>query len=270
MSTRFADIIGISKLKYKTPGTPGFNIICPSNPDEQISDEDQVIYHAGVGTLLYLIKYSRPDIANVVRELSKCMDKATPAAFKEMKRAMRFVANTKECGLRIEPDEPSKDKFKWNMVVYTDSDWTGDKEDRQSVSGYVVFLLGVPILWKSKSQKSVTLSSSEAEYSAMSKAVKDVQFIVMVLESLSIKVETPITVNFDTIGDNMSATSGTKHIDTRYHFVHEFVEEGFVKIVFVKTTENKSDMFTKNVSGEAYDEHIDNYIMDCKDIARNG
>jgi Reverse transcriptase (RNA-dependent DNA polymerase) len=70
MMTRFADIIGISKLKYKTPGTPGFNIICPSNPDEQISQEDQVIYHAGVGTLLYLIKYSRPYIANVVRELS--------------------------------------------------------------------------------------------------------------------------------------------------------------------------------------------------------
>ena len=174
MSTRFADIIGISKLKYKTPVTPGFKIIRPSKPDEQISQEDQVIYCAGVGMLLYLIKYSRPDIANVVRELSKCMDKATPAAFKEMKRVMRFVADTKEYGLRIEPDEPSKDKFHWNMVAYTDSDWAGDKEDRRSVSGYVVFLLGVPILWKSKSQKSVTLSSSEAEYFAMSEAVKDV------------------------------------------------------------------------------------------------
>jgi hypothetical protein len=200
MLTRFADIIGISKLKYKTPGTPGFNIICPSNPDEQISQEDQVIYCAGVGMLLYLIKYSRPDIANVIGELSKCMDKATPAAFKEMKQVMRFVANTKEHSLRIEPDEASKDKFKWNMVVYTDSDWAGDKEDRRSVSGYVVFLLGVPIPWKSMSQKSVTLSSSEAEYFAMSKVVKDVRFIVMVLESLSTKVETPITVKVDTIG----------------------------------------------------------------------
>jgi hypothetical protein len=62
----------------------------------------------------------------------------------------------------------------------------------------------------------------------------------------------------------------TKHIDTRYHFVREFVEEGFVKDVFAKTTENKSYMFTKNLSGEAYNEHIDNYIMDRKDIAHNG
>jgi hypothetical protein len=66
MLTRFADIIGISKLKYKTPSTTGFNIIHPSNPDEQISQEDQVIYCAGVRTLLYLVKYSRPDILNVV------------------------------------------------------------------------------------------------------------------------------------------------------------------------------------------------------------
>jgi hypothetical protein len=67
MLLHFTDIIGISKPKLKTPGTPGFNIICPSNPDEQISQEDQVIYHAGEGTLLYLIKYSRPDTADVVR-----------------------------------------------------------------------------------------------------------------------------------------------------------------------------------------------------------
>jgi hypothetical protein len=110
---------------------------------------------------------------------------------------------------------------------------------------------------------------------ALSETVKDARFIVNVVESLSIKVETPITVKVDNIGtifmaENMSAISRTKHIDIRYHFVCEFVEEGFVKVVFVKTTENKSDMFTKNVSGEAYDEHIDNYIMDCKDIACNG
>jgi hypothetical protein len=139
----------------------------------------------------------------------------------------------------------------------------------------VVFLLGVPILWKSKSQKSVTLSRSEAEYFAMSKAGKDVRFIVMVLESLGIKVQTPITVMVDNIGvivmaENVSATSQTKHIDTRYHFVREFVEEGFIKVVFVKRADNKSDMLTNNVSGEAYDAQIDNYIMDCKDIARNG
>jgi hypothetical protein len=145
------------------------------------------------------------------------MYKATPAAFKEMKRVMHFILDTKDYGLKIEPDQPSTDRVSWSMVVYTDSDWADDKEDRRSVSGYVVFLLGVPILWKSKSQKSITLSSSEAAYFVMSEAVKDVHFIAMVLESLGIKVQIPITVMVDNIGaifmaENVSATSQTKHI----------------------------------------------------------
>jgi hypothetical protein len=142
------------------------------------------------------------------------------------------------------------------MVVYAESDWAGDKEDHCSVSGYVIFILGVPIMWKSKSQKSVTLSSSEAEYFALSEASNDVKFIVLVLQSLGIKVDTPIMIKVDNIGaifmaENVSATSQRKHIDMCYHFVQEIVVDGFVKIVFVKTMENKSDMFTKNVSGEA-------------------
>jgi hypothetical protein len=139
------------------------------------------VYRAGVGKLLYLIKYSRTDISNVVCELEKCMDKVTPAAFKEMKRVMRFMP--KDYGFRIARKKPEQDNFKWNMVVYSDSDWAGDKEDRRSVSGCVIFILGVPIVWKSKSQKSVTLSSSIAEYFALLEAAKDVKFLVMVLQS---------------------------------------------------------------------------------------
>jgi hypothetical protein len=74
MLSHFAELIGGSNVKYKTHGTPGFDIIRPITPEEQISDEDQSIYRAGVGMLLYLIKYSCPDLSNVVQELSKCMD----------------------------------------------------------------------------------------------------------------------------------------------------------------------------------------------------
>jgi Reverse transcriptase (RNA-dependent DNA polymerase) len=148
MLTRFADVIGMSKIHYKTPGTPGFNIICPVTKDEEISQDDQKVYREGVGALLYLIKYSIPDISNMVRELAKCMDKATPAAFKEMKRVMRFIAGTKDYGLKIAPKKPDQDNFKWNMVVYSNSDWAGDKDDHHSVSGYVTIILGVPIMWK--------------------------------------------------------------------------------------------------------------------------
>jgi hypothetical protein len=116
--------------EYKTPGTPGFNIIRPQNEEEQISNEDQKICRSGVGTLLHFIKYPHPDIANAVRELLKCMDKATPAAFKEMKRVMRFILSTKNYGLKINPQPQKSEVIKWQMKVYTDSDWAGDMNSR--------------------------------------------------------------------------------------------------------------------------------------------
>jgi hypothetical protein len=65
------DAIGGLNMKYRAPRTPGFNIIHPVTPDEQISEKDQTIYCTGVGTLLYLMKYSWPDLLNVV--LKNCL-----------------------------------------------------------------------------------------------------------------------------------------------------------------------------------------------------
>ena len=157
------------------------------------------------------------------------------------------------------------------MVVYTDSDWAGDKNNRRSVSGYVILLLGVPILWKSKLQRSVSLSSSEAEYYALSEAAKEIKFIVMILKALEVEIEMPITLKVDNVGaiflpENGSANSCTKHVDTRYYFICEFVEDGVIKIVFVRTHENKADIFTKNVSSEVYNSHVNEFVEDRKNV----
>jgi len=74
--------------------------------------------------LLYLMKHSRPDIANAVRELTKILDKPTPAALKELKRVMKFIMDTENYGLMIEPTNLEEEK--WTMVGYSDSDWAGD------------------------------------------------------------------------------------------------------------------------------------------------
>ena len=86
------------------------------------------------------------------------------------------------------------------MEPYTDSDYTGDKETRISVTGYILFFMGVPLTWKSKSQKSMTLSSSEAEYVALSEAAKEIKFIYQLLQRIRVEIELPITVKVDNIG----------------------------------------------------------------------
>jgi hypothetical protein len=193
------------------------------------------------------------------------MDGATPVAFKEMKRIIKYVLDTKHFGLKIHPQIETDGK--WRMTVYTDSDWAGDKETRHSVSGYVLFLLNVPILWKSHLQRTVSLSSSEAEYIAISEAAKEIKFVAQILDSIGIKVQVPIIFNVDNVGaifmlENVSATSRTRHVDARYHYVRKFTSEGFLKIIFVKSADNKADMFTKNVNQEALGFHVKSYIVD--------
>jgi Reverse transcriptase (RNA-dependent DNA polymerase) len=250
---------------YKTPGTPSVGIVRPKDGDDIISEEDQKVYRSAVGTLLQFVKYSRPDIANQVRELAKCMDKANLHAYKELKRLIKFVLDTKNYGLKMKPRGSFDNE--WFLNVYTDSDWAGDRDNRRSVSGYVIFVNDVPVLWKSKLQKSVSLSSSEAEYYALSEAAKEIKFLVQILTSIGIKVDLPVIVNVDNVGaifmsENVSATQRTKHVDARYHYVREFVEDGFIKIIFVRTENNKSDMMTKNVNQLTYEKHVGDYILD--------
>jgi hypothetical protein len=272
LEKKFGDAV-TSLQKYRTPGTPGQGIVRPKKDEESVplvSPEDQALYRSGVGMLLYLVKHSRPDIANVVRELSKVMDGATPAALKEMKRVMKFVLDTRNFGLKIEP-KAHNDGDDWVMVAYTDSDYAGDKDNRISVGGFIIFLLGVPIMWRSKAQRSVSLSSAEAEFCSLSDAAKEIKFVYQILMSMGIAVKLPIIVRVDNVGaifmtENVSTNSRTKHVDVRYHFVREFVEEGFVKIVFVRSEHNTSDGFTKNVTGDIYDAHVADYMAERSTI----
>jgi histone deacetylase 1/2 len=267
LESKFREMVKSSQV-YRTPGTPSYGVIRPKVDlgDAIVSEEEQTQYRSGVGMLLYLVKHSRPDISNAVRELTKCMDGASPAAFKELKRVIKFVLDTKTYGLKLEPKFDDKTVI-WDMLIYTDSDWAGDKDNRISVSGFIIFLLGAPIMWRSKGQRSVSLSSSEAEFYALSEASKEIKFIVQILISMGIPVTIPIIIRVDNVGaifmaDNSSASSRTKHMDTRYHFVREFVEENFIKIIFVKSSENVADGYTKNTSGDIYEEHLDKYVAD--------
>jgi hypothetical protein len=86
------------------------------------------------------------------------------------------------------------------LKEFSDSDWAGDPETRISVTGFIVYPQNVPVCWRSKAQRGVTLSSSEAEYVAMSAAVKEIRFIYFSLKDIGIEVELPIVVKSDNIG----------------------------------------------------------------------
>ena len=97
--------------------------------------------------------------------------------------------------------------------------------------------MGVPLMWKSKSQKSVTLSSSEAEYVALSEAAKEIKFIYQLLQSIGVVIELPITEKVDNISaifmsENTLTSGRTKHVDVRYQYVNEMVLDVEINCAF--------------------------------------
>ena len=182
----------------KTPGTPNFHIIQNTDPEMALSKEQHKEYRSGVGMLLYLVKYSWPDIANPVWELSKVLDCATDVANRELFRVIKYVLDTGDLGLMICPTE-GRD-LPWVLVLFCASDYAGNPDTRRSVSGYILFVKGVPVAWRSKAQRSVTLLSSEAEWISLSEAVKEIIFVLQLLGAMKIKVELPVIVRVDNIG----------------------------------------------------------------------
>jgi hypothetical protein len=121
------------------------------------------------------------------------------------------------------------------------------------------------VYWRSKAQRGVKLSSSNAEYIAISEVVKEIKFIYYLLREIGIEVNLPITVKTDNVGamfmaQNASSGVRTRHIDTRYHYVRENSEEGIINIKFFKSIEKDPDIFTKNISQEIYDKHVTKFL----------
>jgi hypothetical protein len=215
--------------------------------------------------LLYLTKYSQLGISNIVQGLSKFMDSATWGAYNEPLRLIKFVIDTKTFGLKVQPRLDNN--LGWDLKIFYDSNWASDPETRLIVREFIIYLLNVPIFWRSKSQKGVTLLSTEVEYITISEAVKQLKFIYYLSSDHHIKVNLPIVVKTDNIGaifmsENASTGFRTWHVDTRYHFVREFIKNGFIKIEFVRLAKNYSDLFTKKVNQKLYEKHTKKFLED--------
>ena len=119
--------------------------------------------------------------------------------------------------------------------------------------------------------KSVMLSTTEAEYMALSEVVKELKFIVQLLQTMNIEVELPITVHVDNVGaiwlsNNRTTSNRTKHIDIRTSFVKEYQDDGKIIIKFVKSEENEADIFTKNTTNVIFSNHQRKLVWDKTNV----
>jgi hypothetical protein len=215
---------------------------------KKVGSEDQKWFRSTIGSLFNLVKLPRSDISNAVRELSKVGDGSGPAHVRESKMLVYFVC----CGERKFVEfNFEKDKI-WEIEAYSGIDFAGDKDEKKSVTGYVVLVNNTPISWKSKAQPIVTLSSTEADYVALNETVKEIKFVAQLMKTMGFSVKLPATVWVDNIGAiflSIHKTSGerSKHIDIKYYFLSQRIEFVLIDIKFVRSKENLADLFSKNL-----------------------
>ena len=142
-----------------------------------------------------------------------------------------------------------------------DSNYATCSDTRKSVTGYCVYLEDAPVTVKSGMQKIVALSVTEAETIAVVQCVQEMIYCKKVLESIKLKVELPMIINTDNQGavdliNGWSTTGGTKHMDVRVMFLRELKEQGVIRVEWISTNANESDIFTKNVDKEALSKHM--------------
>ena len=121
-------------------------------------------YRSIIGSLLWIARATRPDILYAVIYLARFSSCYDNTHFVAAKRIVRYLMSTLSTKLTYHKQEDKE----INLIVYSDSDWASDKNDRKSFAGNVVYLNKCHVSWGCKKQITVALSSTEAEYMAMS------------------------------------------------------------------------------------------------------
>ncbi|GMF22448.1 unnamed protein product [Phytophthora lilii] len=160
-------------------------------------------------------------------------------------RVLRYLKSTREYGIVYEGGSGTV-----TVEAYTDADWGSNLDDRRSVSGVMVMMGNAPVVFKSKFQRTVALSSAEAEYVALSLCTQEVLWTRVMLQDMGQKQNGGTQIWEDNQGaialaSNAGYHARTKHVDIRHHFERENVERRTVKIDYVDTKRQLADTLTK-------------------------
>ncbi|KAE8909416.1 Retrovirus-related Pol polyprotein from transposon TNT 1-94 [Phytophthora fragariae] len=225
---------GLKLSKTQSPGTDAEQNAMRSKP-----------YRSLIGCLLYITTCTRPDIAFMATQLSRFLENPGQQHWNAAVRVLRYLKSTRQHGIIYQGGTHSV-----TLKAYSDADWGTNLDDRRSVSGVMVMIGNAPVVFKSKFQRTVALSSAEAEYMALSLCVQEVLWTRAMLTDMGTLQRNATTIWEDNQGaialaQNAGYHARTKHVDIRHHFIRENVERGTVKVEYVDTKNQLADILTK-------------------------
>jgi hypothetical protein len=219
--------------KYHAPTTSNEQTLMACTP-----------YRLLVRSLMYLAIGMRPDIAYAVQQLCKFLDCYGPVHWEAAKRVVRYLKGTRDTALVFGGDHPAR------LIGYTDSDLASCVDTCRSVSGYCCTLGSGMVTWSARQQKTVSLSTCEAEYVAASEAASELKWLWTLLGELEFPQLSAAPLLCDNNGsivltEDSSFHMRIKQIDIKHHSIHQHVSEGCLKLHYVRSKDNTADIFTK-------------------------
>lgn len=170
-----------------------------------------------------------------------------------VKHIYRYLKGTSEFALLYKRGEGEC------VCGFTDADWAGDIHNRKSTTGFVFLLGNTPITWNSKKQPTVALSSTEAEYMAITEGTKEAIWLRRLFGELKLQdLQIPTTIHGDNQGSinlahNPVYHGRTKHVEVRHHFIREKILTREITLDFVPTGKQLADIFTKALGRTAFE-----------------
>ena len=242
---------GMNKSKsVSTPLAQHFKLSMKhaANTEEEKEYINKVPYASCVGSLMYSMVCTRPDLAHSMSVVSRFIANPGAEHWEAVKWIMRYIKGTLNAGLVFR----NESQFSEEITGFVDSDFAGNLDSRKSLTGYVFTALGGCISWKSNLQKVVALSSTEAEYMAATEAIKEAIWLRGLTDELGFKSD-DITVHCDNqsaihLMKNPMFHEKSKHIDIKMHFIRDVIHSKQELIKKISTHDNPADIFTKSVT----------------------
>lgn len=202
-------------------------------------------YRELIGALNYLSVATRPDISFIVSALSQFNTCHGDQHWTAAKRVLRYLKGTINHGMVYS-------KTSHRVTGFVDADWANCQIDRRSYTGFAFVFNNAAICWESKKQRTVALSSTEAEYMALTEATKESMYLGKFFLELGLQELSKISIKIDNQSALMLARNAvfharSKHIDIRYHFVREVLKDKNIDIERVSTEDMAADILTKGL-----------------------
>nr|GEU81479.1 zinc finger, CCHC-type [Tanacetum cinerariifolium] len=239
----------ITKILKETYMMDSNDAKIPMDPDTMLvkaDDENSVdttYYRSLIGSLRYLL-HTRPDLSYSLGLLSRFMQGPKEHPLKAVKQVIRYIKGTKEHGIIYKKEGGCK------ITGYSDSSYGINTDQGKGTTGIVFYFEESPITWCTQKQPTVALSSCESEFMAATAATCQALWLKRILSELTGCEEKRITLKVDNVSAialvrNPVFHGRSKHIDIRYHFIRECVENGHINVEHVSGELQRADNLTK-------------------------